>query len=253
MNAEGGVTTERLDGVAVFTLCRESKRNAIDRGLADAIEAALNDFDDDKSLRVGVLTGGKRVFSAGSDLRSGGDYVTPRGGEYGLIRRRRTKPLIAAVEGAALGGGLEIVLACDMVVAATDAVFGLPEVVRGLVPTCGALFRMLQALPQNVAREWVLTGAPASAERAHVLGLVNAVVPKGEALTHALAMARQIAANAPLSVQASLTAMNGLIAAADGEGWAATARALASISGTEDAKEGIRAFLERRDPSWRGR
>ncbi|WP_200899062.1 enoyl-CoA hydratase-related protein [Cupriavidus pauculus] len=142
----------------VITLRRENRRNAFDRALADALDAALNQLDDDVTLRAGVLTGGTQVFSAGSDLASRGDYVTERGGEYGVIRRRRRKPLIAAVEGVAFGGGMEIVLACDMVVAADNARFGLPEVVRGLLPTCGALFRAAQRIPPNIVRELVLTG-----------------------------------------------------------------------------------------------
>jgi enoyl-CoA hydratase/carnithine racemase len=231
---------------------RDAKRNAVDRALADALDAAFNRLDDDPELWAGVLDGGA-FFCAGSDLGSRGDYVTERGGEYGLIRRRRRKPLIAAVEGAALGGGLEIALACDLLVAASDARLGLPEVARGLVPTCGALFRTLGRLPANVARELVLTAQPMDAIRAHQLGLVNAVAPPGDALAHELAMAREITANSPTAVQACLAAMNGLQARDDGDGWAATAQALAAIRGSEDAQEGIRAFFERRPPAWRGR
>lgn len=247
------VGTRREGRVFVITLQREAKRNAIDRALADAIDAALNTLDDDDDLDVGILSGGNRFFCAGSDLASGGDYVTERGGEYGLIRRRRTKPLIAAVEGMALGGGLEIVLACDMVVAASDAVFGLPEVARGLVPTCGALFRALQALPPNIARELVLVAEPMDAARAQSLGLVNAVCAPGGALAQAMTLAQRTVRNSPTAVQACLKAINGLLAAGDGAGWDATAQALATISGSDDAKEGIRAFYEKRPPVWRGR
>ncbi|MDO8704339.1 MAG: enoyl-CoA hydratase-related protein [Sulfuricaulis sp.] len=247
------VGTQRHGGVLVITMQREHKRNAVDRALADALDSAFNTLEDDPDLVVGVLTGGTQVFCAGSDLSSGGDYVTERGGAYGIIRRRRRKPLIAAVEGAALGGGMEIVLACDMVVAASDARFGLPEVVRGVLPTCGALFRALQALPPNIARELVLGGQAMNAERAHALGLVNTLTPPGEALAQALVLARRIGENAPLSVQACLGAMNGLLAAADNLGWEATAAALAQISGSADVKEGVRAFLEKRTPVWKGR
>jgi len=238
--------------VLVITMEREAKRNAVDRQLADALDAALNLMEDSSDIRVGVLTGGVQVFSAGSDLRSGGDYVTERGGEYGIIRRRRTKPLIAAVEGLALGGGMEIVLACDMVVAATDARFGLPEVVRGVVPTCGALFRAAQALPANLARELILTGEPLDAVRAHAAGWVNRLAEPGAVLAQAMVLARRIAGNAPLSVQAALGAVNGWLAERDAQGWAATAQALAAISGSDDVKEGIRAFFERRPPVWTG-
>lgn len=244
---------QRDGQVMLITMQREHKRNAVDRALADALDMAFNTLEDDPDLLVGVLTGGNQVFCAGSDLTSGGDYVTKRGGEYGVIRRRRRKPLIAAVEGAALGGGMEIVLACDMVVAASNAYFGLPEVVRGVLPTCGALFRALQALPPNIARELVLTGQPMNAARAHALGLVNALAQPGESLAQALALARRIAENAPLSVQACLGAMNELLAAADSHGWETTAAALAVITGSEDVKEGVRAFLEKRAPVWKGR
>ena len=156
------VNTQADGPVLVITLQREAKRNAVNRAMADQLDAALNLLDDDATLQVGVLTGGPRMFCAGSDLSAVGDYVTVRGGEYGIIRRRRRKPLIAAVEGVALGGGLEIVLCCDLVVAARDARLGLPEVKRGILPTCGALFRSLQALPPNVARELVLAVTPSA-------------------------------------------------------------------------------------------
>ena len=144
---------------------RTEKRNAINRAIADALDDALNELDDDPDLWAGVLTGSADVFSAGSDLTAGGDYHTRRGGEYGIIRRRRRKPLIAAVEGPALGGGLEIVLACDLVVAGRTARFGLPEVSIGVVPTCAGLFRGTRALPLNVARQLILTGRPMEAPR----------------------------------------------------------------------------------------
>ena len=161
---EDQLVTRRRDGhVLVISMQRQAKRNAIDRAMADALDAALNELDDDEDLWAGVLTGTTDVFSAGSDLTAGGDYVTDRGGEYGIIRRLRRKPLIAAVEGPALGGGLEIVLACDLVVASRTARFGLPEVSIGVVPTCAGLFRAPRALPLNVARQLILTGRPIEA------------------------------------------------------------------------------------------
>ena len=221
--------------------------------LADAISSALDELDDDDSVWAGVLTGGASFFSAGSDLTSGGDYNTERGGEYGIIRRRRRKPLIAAVEGYALGGGLEIVLACDLVVAGSDARFGLPEVSIGVIPTCAGLFRAPQAFPLNLARELILTGQPITADRAYAAGFVNVVTEPGGALDGAVALAQRICRNAPLSVQACLAAINEQLAADAELGWAATDRAKEAIFGTEDSAEGVRAFLEKRPPEWRAR
>lgn len=232
---------------------REAKRNAVDRVMADELDDALNRLDDDHELWVGVLTGTTAVFSAGSDLRAAGDYLTERGGEYGLIRRQRRKPLIAAVEGAALGGGMEMVLSCDLVVASTSARFGLPEVAIGALPSSGGLFRGPQVLPLNLARELILTGAPIDAERAHAAGFVNLVTPPGEALAGALQLAEQICRNAPLSVQACLGVINGMVRERDDGGWAATTEAGQGLRDTEDMKEGISAFLEKRPPRWTGR
>jgi enoyl-CoA hydratase len=247
------VETRREGRVLVITMRRDAKRNAIDRAMADAIDAALNELDDDVELWAGVLTGSSTFFSAGSDLRARGDYVTDRGGEYGIVRRTRRKPLVAAVEGPALGGGLEIVLSCDLVVASRTARFGLPEVCIGVVPTCAALFRAPRAFPLNLARELVLTGVPIGAERAYAAGFVNVLTEPGEAAAAALTLATRICDNAPLSVQACLAAMNSLLADADALGWEATDRAKASITGTADAEEGVRSFLEKRPPAWTGR
>jgi enoyl-CoA hydratase len=246
------VATRRDGHVLVITLQRESKRNAIDRHLANAIDGALNLLDDDDSLWAGVLTGTSTFFSAGSDLTALGDYVTERGGEYGIIRRNRRKPLIAAVEGFALGGGMEIVLACDLVVAASNARFGLPEVGIGVLPTCAGLFRAPQSLPLNLARELILTGAPIGAERAYNAGFVNVLCEPGQAATASLSLAHRICANAPLSVQACLAAINSRLATEAIEGWAATETAKEAILGTTDASEGVRSFLEKRAPTWTG-
>jgi enoyl-CoA hydratase/carnithine racemase len=247
------VVTRRADRVLRISMERAAKRNAIDRAMADALDAALNELDDDDQLWVGILTGTADVFSAGSDLTAGGDYVTGRGGEYGIIRRRRRKPLIAAVEGPALGGGLEIVLACDLVVAARTARFGLPEVGIGVVPTCAGLFRAPRALPLNLARQLILTGRPIEAQRAYEAGLVNVLAHPGKALLEAETLARQICANAPVSVQACLSAVNDIVGADDELGWEQTDRALTSAARSADAREGVAAFLEKRPPVWTGR
>ena len=247
------VTRRRDEHVLVVTLQRENKRNAVNRELADEIDDALNELDDDDSLWAGVLTGGTSFFSAGSDLTANGDYVTERGGEYGIVRRRRRKPLIAAVEGPALGGGLEIVLACDLVVAATNARFGLPEVSIGVVPTCAGLFRAPRSFPLNLARELILTGDPIDATRAHAAGFVNVLTEPGGALAGAVTLAQRICRNAPLSVQACLAAVETQLAVDHELGWVVTDDAKGVIRGSEDAAEGVRSFLEKRAPVWRAR
>ena len=247
------VTTERIDHIMVIRMCRENKRNSFDRALADALDAALNELDDDVDLWVGVLTGTPLVFSAGSDLTSRGDYDTERGGEYGLIRRRRRKPLIAAIEGFALGGGLELAMACDMVVAAENARLGLPEVRRGLVPTSAGLFRAPSSLPVNVARELILTGEPMSARRGYEVGFVNVVTEAGGALDAAVELARKVCLNGPVAVQACVCEINDALNADDEAGWRATARAKEAIGASEDLHEGLRAFFEKREPKWIGR
>jgi enoyl-CoA hydratase/carnithine racemase len=247
------VARRRDDHVLVVSIERPAKRNAIDRATANALDAALNELDDDPELWAGVLTGTPEVFSAGSDLRSGGDYVTTRGGEYGIIRRERRKPLIAAVEGPALGGGLEIVLACDLVVAATTATFGLPEVTIGVIPTCAGLFRAPRALPLNVAKQLILTGRPLDAARAYEVGLVNVLAPPGTAVEKARRLAHEICQNSPVSVQSCLAAVNQIVSADDELGWDMTDHALTAALGSEDAREGVNAFLEKRAPVWKGR
>jgi enoyl-CoA hydratase/carnithine racemase len=249
------VETERTGRVLVVTIRREEKRNAINEELAEGISAALDELDDDPELWVGVLTGTPTVFSAGTDLSGTrrSSPATERGGEYGVIRRDRVKPLIAAVEGAALGGGFEIVLACDLVVASRTASFGLPEVKRGLVPTCGGLFRSGRALPLNVAREMLLTGDRLDPERAYSLGLVNVVTEPGEAVDGALALAARICAVGPIGARASLRALERTVAERDELGWDATTQATAAISGSDDLHEGLLAFFEKREPRWTGR
>jgi enoyl-CoA hydratase/carnithine racemase len=239
--------------VVIISMQRAAKRNAVDRAMADALDAALNELDDDEDLWAGVLTGTADVFSAGSDLTASGDYVTPRGGEYGVIRRTRRKPLIAAVEGPALGGGLEIVLVCDLVVASTSARFGLPEVGIGVVPTCAGLFRAPRTLPLNVARQLILTGRPIEAQRAYEVGLVNVLAEPGAALGEAVRLAQEICRNAPLSVQACLSAVNAVVATDDELGWQVTGEALTVAARSADAREGVAAFLEKRAPVWTGR
>jgi enoyl-CoA hydratase len=247
------VTTTRHGHVAVVALNRPEKRNAVNQPLADALSTALDEADDDRDVWVAVLTGTRELFCAGTDISALGFIGTERGGEYGIIRRRRTTPLIAAVEGFALGGGMEIVLACDLVVASRSARFGLPEVGIGLVPTCAGLFRGPRALPLNLARELILTGDPIGAERAHHAGLVNLLTEPGAALEGALQLADRIAANSPVAVQACLRAVNEYAGDGDVVGWAATDSAKGVALPSEDAEEGVRAFFEKRPPRWQNR
>ncbi|OXR40437.1 Carnitinyl-CoA dehydratase [Nocardia cerradoensis] len=216
------------------------------------LDAAFDEFEDDPDLWVAVLTGTDQVFSAGTDLTGGSGEPTARGGEYGLIRRRRRKPLVAAVEGHALGGGMELVLACDLVVAATTAVFGLPESRRGVIASCGGLFRTARALPLNIAKELLLTGDALTAERAHQLGFVNVLTETGSALTAAVELAQRISGNAPLSVRESLAALEELNSADDDRAWEITEAAMAATLSSRDTSEGVAAFLARRAPHWRG-
>ncbi|MFE5027480.1 enoyl-CoA hydratase-related protein [Streptomyces sp. NPDC056656] len=248
----GTVRSERRGRVLVVRIEREAKRNAIDRATAAGIDGALNLLEDDGELWAGVLTGTASVFCAGTDLRDGAGGGTERGGEYGVIRRRRNKPLIAAVEGPAYGGGFEIALACDLVVASHTARFALPEARRGVVASSGALFRAMRALPLNVAKELLITGAVLDAERGHQLGFVNRVSAPGEALAGALALAEDVCASSPVSVAATLDALASLHENGDAAGWAVSARAVERVKAGEDIGEGVAAFFEKRPPRWRG-
>lgn len=247
------IEQDRRGAILVVTISREEKRNAVDEEVTAGIDAALNALEDDPELRVGVLTGGPRMFSAGTDLAKTSGPPTVRGGEYGIIRRRRTKPLVAAVEGFALGGGTEIVLCCDLVVAARNARFGLPEVQRSLLPVYGGLFRPVRALPLNIARELVLTGDPLDAERAYSLGLVNRLSEPGEALEGALALAERIAANGPVALREAMRALEATVAGDDAAQWALSDSVQRTVVTSRDAAEGRNAFLEKRPPVWTGR
>ncbi|SMY11118.1 enoyl-CoA hydratase-related protein [Brevibacterium jeotgali] len=247
------VELERHDHVLVIHLDRTDKRNAIDSHMTSALDAALNEADDDPEVRCIILTGGERAFSAGTDLADGAGTPTERGGPYGVIRRSRRTPLIAAVEGIAYGGGFEVVLACDMVVAHRTARFGLPEVARGVIPTCGGLFRGWHSLPVTVAKQMVLTGRPLSAQRAYELGIVNELADDGEVLTTALDLAAQVSENSPLSVAESLTVMNDVLGMPEELGWSRTDEATTTVKSSEDYREGVAAFLEKRSPQWKGR
>ncbi len=241
------------DHVLIITMTRHNKRNAIDGEMTLALDAALNRLEDDPDLWVGIITGGPDMFCAGTDMAATSGAPTQRGGIYGVVGRTRTKPLIAAVEGVAFGGGFEVAMACDMIVAATNARFGLPEVKRGLVATSGAMFRAGRVLPLNVAKQVMLTGAELSPSAAHRFGMVNELTEPGGALTGALALAAQITANAPIAVQQSLQALDALASADDALGWELTAKARKVNMASHDSREGVAAFFEKRPPTWTGR
>lgn len=247
------VRTEVHDHVLVVTMTRHDKRNAIDGEMTLALDAALNRLDDDPDLWVGVLTGGPDFFCAGTDMAATSGTPTERGGVYGVVGRHRNKPLIAAVEGFAYGGGFEVVMACDLVVAAETARFGLPEVKRGLIPTSGALFRAQRVLPLNVAKQLMVTGEDMHAAEAHRHGLVNQIAAPGAALAGAIGLARTIAANAPIAVQQSLQVVDALVSWDDDRGWELTRERRRIIGESADAEEGVKAFFEKRAPRWTGR
>jgi enoyl-CoA hydratase len=244
--------------VAVLTINRPEARNAVNGEVASSMEAALDRLEEDEGTWIGIVAGEGPVFSAGADLKAiasgqAADLQTKRGGFGGITARERTKPLIAAVDGPALAGGCEIVLSCDLVVASTNARFGIPEVKRSLVAAAGGLFRLPRALPRNVAMELALTGDPIDAERAHAFGLVNELVEPGKALEAALALAERINANAPIAVRQSRRVLVEGMLADDDTAWKVTADAMAKAMSTEDFAEGPRAFIEKRAPEWKGR
>ncbi len=244
--------------IAIVTIRRPEQRNAVDAAVARGIEVAIDRLEASDDLRVGILAGEGPVFCAGADLEAivaghSDGIVTERGGFGGLVQRSRTKPLIAAVDGPALAGGLEMALACDLVVASRTAIFALPEVKRSLVASGGGLFRLPRALGSKVALEMILTGDPIGAERAYHLGLVNRLTEQGDALRGARDLAERIALNAPLAVYESRHVATAAYGYTDAELWAATAGAASRVARSEDFAEGPRAFVEDRTPVWKGR
>jgi len=251
------VELERRGPCAVIRINRPEARNAVNGAVAQGIESAIDELEADDGVWVGIITGEPPVFSAGADLKeinagNAANLQTERGGFAGIVQRERSKPLIAAVDGPALAGGTEIVLACDLVVASTTATFGVPEVKRSLVAGAGALFRLGRKLPFNLAMELVLTGDPIPAELAHHHGFVNRLVEPGQALDAALALAEQICANAPLAVRASRKVVVEATQAPDEVGWTMSLDAMADAVRSDDFREGLTAFIEKRSPRWTG-
>ena len=244
--------------VAIITMNRPEARNAINGEMAATMEAALDQMESDPEVWVGILTAVGKAFCAGADLKeisagNGGALSTKKGGFAGIARRERTKPLIAAITGSALAGGTEIALSCDMIIAADDTNFGLPEVKRSLVAGAGGLFRLPREVGKAVALEAILTGDPLSSQRAYELGMVNKVVPEAQVMDEAMKLAARITANAPLAVAASRAVAIEATSKTDDELWKASGTAFASIVGTEDFREGPKAFIEKRAPVWKGK
>jgi enoyl-CoA hydratase len=250
------VLVERRGAVQVVTINRPQARNALDAAVARGVAAAVDELDATDELRAGVLTGAGGFFSAGMDLKAFLRGETPAiegRGLCGITRTPPRKPLIAAVEGGALAGGFELVLACDLVVAARGARFGVPEVKRSLVAAGGAALLLPQRVPRAVAVELLLTGEPMDAERAAAVGLVNRVVDGGTALDAAVELAGVIAANGPLAVAATKEIVQSAPVWGPEEMWARQDQVIAPVFASEDAREGSVAFAERRPPVWRGR
>jgi enoyl-CoA hydratase len=250
------VLVERREGVQVITINRPAAKNALDRAVAEGIAAAVDELDASDDLRVGVLTGAGGTFSAGMDLKAFLRGETPAiegRGLCGITQAPPRKPLIAAVEGWALAGGFELLLACDLIVAAETARFGVPEVKRSLVAAGGAALQLPRRVPFNVALEMLLTGDPLSAVRAAELGLVNRLTAEGQALDGALELAATIAANGPLAVAATKAVARGSADWTFDAGWDEQAGIIGPVFASEDAREGATAFAEKRPPVWKGR
>jgi enoyl-CoA hydratase len=250
------VLSERRDRVLIITLNRPEQRNAINSDVSRRVAGALDELDGDPGLSVGILTGAGKGFCSGMDLKAfrAGERPHVEGrGFAGIVERPPEKPLIAAIEGFAVAGGLEVALACDLIVAARGARLGIPEVKRSLVAAGGALLRMPRTMPRNVAMELALTGELIYAERAFELGLVNRLAEPGEALAVALELAETIAANAPLALAATKRVMVESANWSDAEFFSRQRPIIDPVFGSKDAREGAAAFAERRDPVWKGR
>jgi enoyl-CoA hydratase len=246
---------ERRGRVEILTLDRPEARNAVSPEVSQAIEAALDDIEADRQVRVIVLTGTGPVFCAGADLKvvargEGLNIETERGGFGGLVRREVSKPIIAAVQGPALAGGFELVLACDLVVASHDATFGLPEAKRGLLAAAGGPIRLAKRIPTALALEIVMTGDPITAERAHEVGLVNRLAHTDDVVDVAVDLAERILENSPSAVRAGRALVRGAGDRDEAGGWDLTYELARTLIASGDAIEGATAFAEKRQPVW---
>ena len=249
------VLAEFADGVAVFTLNRPEARNAVDLEVSKALAAAVDEFEARPDLTIGILTGTGGTFCAGMDLKAfarGERPSLPGRGFGGLTQAPPTKPLIAAVEGWALAGGCELALTADLIVAARDAKFGLPEVGRGLAAAAGGLLRLPKILPYQLAMEIAITGDPFTAEDAHRYGLVNRLAEPGHALDVAKELAARVARNGPLAVRATKQVVSMAANYTDADGFETQREFVDPVFASADAQEGAGAFAEKRDPVWTG-
>ena len=250
------VLHERRGNVALVTLNRPDARNAISPEVSQAMAEVLDTVEADADARAVVVTGTGEVFSAGADLKvvaqgRGMEIARAKGGFAGLVQRDFPKPIIAAVNGPALAGGFEIVLSCDLVVAADTARFGIPEAQRGLMAAAGGLIRLPKRVPLAIALELAMTGDPISADRALALGLVNRVVPRGEVVDSAIALAERIGQNSPIAVRLSRQLVREAAQLTEDEGWKRNAELAVEVFASGDAIEGSTAFAEKRAPVWR--
>lgn len=250
------VLVDVQDGVGIITLNRPEAKNALNLDVATRVADAVDRFEADDSVVAMVLTGAGGSFCSGMDLKAftrGERPSIPGRGLCGITEQSPDKPLIAAVEGYALAGGCEMALACDIIVAAKTAKFGIPEVRRGLVAAAGGVLKLAKTMPYGAAMELALTGDFIDAQRAHELGIVTRVAEDGEAMSDALALAKRIAKNAPLAVKASKQLVAGSVKWTDKDLLAWQAKLLAPVMTSEDAIEGATAFAEKREPAWKGR
>lgn len=249
------IHTDRRGAILLITIDRAEAMNAFDAATSAELNAAIDMLDDDPELFLGVLTGTARAFSTGADLKAyarGEEAEAERGG-FGMFKRPPAKPIIAAIEGFAVGGGLELALSCDLLVAARDAKLGLPEVRHGVLAKGGGLFRLPRRIPYHLAMELVLTGELRPAEFFHQAGLISRLCEPGEAVSTALDLAERILRNGPLALAASKQVVARAFDWTDEEAWTLQDPIVAPAIDSADAKEGVLAFAEKRRPVWTGR
>ena len=246
------VVTERRDRVLLITLNRPEARNAINGGLSEGLGAAMDTLDGDDGLTAAVLTGAGKGFCSGMDLKAFASSGPPRGLPR-ILEQGTDKPMIAAIEGFAMAGGLELALCCDLLVAAKGAKLGIPEVGVGLFAAGGALFRLPRRLPYGVAMEMAITANPITAEQAFDYGMITRLAEPGQAVDVALALAERVARNAPLAVAASKRLIRAAQGVTEEEFWTMQKSVIPGVFSSDDAKEGPRSFAEKRAPNWTGR